>query len=249
MAVGPAERDGSRGNPRLAPEVGSQRHGLTVTDSDRQAMDANHDNTVFVVDDDPAMRRLIGGFVESAGLRCETFSSATAFLEAFDASRAGCLVADVEMPGMSGIELQETLASRGPLVPVIIVTGYGDVPLAVRATRALAVDVLEKPFHGEELLNRIDQALRINQQRRQAQAQQDELSSRLAGLTEREREVMSLVVAGCANKQIACRLHLSEKTVEAHRGHMMKKLGVVSIAELVRFAIAAGASSGAHAAI
>lgn len=207
-------------------------------------MHSNHESTVFIVDDDESVRRLIQGFVESAGLPTECYSSAQAFLSAYDSSRAGCLVTDVRMPGMTGVELQEALAAKGAVLPVIVVTGHGTVPVTVRAMRALAVDVLEKPFQRAELLARIEQALRLDQQRREAQARKAALSERFAALSRRERDVLCLVVAGLANKQIAHRLDLSEKTIEGHRSRMMKRLGVVSVAELVRLALAAGAVSG-----
>jgi RNA polymerase sigma factor (sigma-70 family) len=204
-------------------------------------MNANCESTVFVVDDDDAMRRLIRNVVELANLPTELYSSAQAFLDAFDTSRAGCLVTDVKMPGMTGVELQEALAAKGAVLPVIIVTGHGDISIAVRAMKALAVDVLEKPFRPDQLLARIEQALEVDRTRRAAQAQRAALSERFQALSDREREVMCLVVSGLANKQIAYRLELSEKTIEAHRSRMMKKLGVVSVAELVRLALAAGA--------
>jgi RNA polymerase sigma factor (sigma-70 family) len=206
-------------------------------------MHRTHESTVFIVDDDESVRRLIQGFVESAGLPTECYASAQAFLNAYDASRAGCLVTDVRMPGMSGVELQESLAAKGAVLPVIVVTGHGDVPMTVRAMRALAVDVLEKPFQREQLLQRIAQALRLDQQRREEQARKAALSERFAALSKRERDVLCLVVAGLANKQIAHRLDLSEKTIEGHRSRMMKRLGVASLAELVRLALAAGAVS------
>ena len=207
-------------------------------------MHSNHESTVFIVDDDESVRRLIQNFAASAGLRTECFGSAQEFLGAYDASRAGCLVTDVRMPGMTGVELQEALAAKGAVLPVIVVTGHGTVPMTVRAMRALAVDVLEKPFERAELLARIEQALRLDQQRREAQARKAALSERFAALSRRERDVLCLVVAGLANKQIAHRLDLSEKTIEGHRSRMMKRLGVVSVAELVRLALAAGAVSG-----
>jgi two-component system response regulator FixJ len=197
------------------------------------------DSTVFVVDDDDAMCRLIQNLVESIGLKARLFGSAQLFIEQFDPTLPGCLVSDVRMPGMSGVELQELLVQKGSLLPVILVTAHADVPLAVRAMKSHAVDVLEKPFKLQDLLDRIQHALRIDAERRQEHAKKTGASSRVAQLSERERQVMKMVVTGLANKQIAHRLDLSEKTIEAHRSHVMKKLGVSSLAELVRLAVLA----------
>lgn len=193
--------------------------------------------TVFVVDDDADVRNMILGLVESIGLRAECFPSADDFLKAYHPRRPGCLVTDVRLPGMSGLELQESLAHQSSLLPVIVITGHADVPLAVRAMKSHAVDLLEKPFNTQELLDRIQHALRLDTERRCEQAATARIASRVATLTPREREVMDLVVRGLANKQIAYQLGLSEKTVETHRSRVMKKLSVSSVADLVRLSI------------
>ncbi len=190
--------------------------------------------TIFVVDDDEAMCRMIQSLVESVGLRAEVYSSARDFVEAYRADRPGCLVTDVRMPGMSGVELQEWLMREKSLLPVILVTAHADVPLAVRAMKSQAVDVIEKPFKLQDLLDRVQHAVRLDADRRAEHEKKSAAVIRIASLTDREYEVMSLVVAGLANKQIAHRLDLSEKTIEAHRSHVMKKVGASSVAELVR---------------
>ena len=185
-------------------------------------MDPKPVGTVFVVDDDDAVRRLIQSLVNSVGLPAELYTSAEQFLSACDPQRPGCLVTDVRMPGMSGLDLQQALARRGISLPVIMVTAYADVPLAVQAMKSHAVDVMQKPFRNQELLDRIQQALRADAERRRQDSCRAESAARLSLLSEREREVLDLVVAGLPNKQIAHRLHLSEKTVEAHRGKVMR---------------------------
>lgn len=190
--------------------------------------------TIFVVDDDEAMCRMIQSLVESVGLRAEVFMSAQAFMDSYRADRPGCLLTDVRMPGMSGVELQEWLVRERSLLPVILVTAHADVPLAVRAMKSNAVDVLEKPFKLQDLLDRVQHAVRLDADRRAEHEKKSAAARKVASLTDREYEVMSLVVSGLANKQIAHRLDLSEKTIEAHRSHVMKKVGASSVAELVR---------------
>jgi len=192
------------------------------------------DATIFVVDDDDAMCRMIQSLVESVGLQAEIYSSAQAFMDAYRPDRPGCLLTDVRMPGMSGVELQEWLARERSLLPVILVTAHADVPLAVRAMKSQALDVIEKPFKLQDLLDRVQHAVRLDAERRAEHEKKSTAAKKLAALSDREYEVMSLVVAGLANKQIAHRLDLSEKTIEAHRSHVMKKTGATSVAELVR---------------
>lgn len=193
--------------------------------------------TVFVVDDDPGVRKGLGLLLDSVGLNVESFASAAEFLNSYERSRPGCLVLNVRMPGMGGLQLQETLASAGVQIPIIFITGHGDVPMAVKALHAGAVDFLEKPFPDQALLDRIHQAIGRDQAAREAQTQLAAVRSRLALLTERERQVMRLVVEGKANKVIATELGLSPKTVEVHRAHMMEKMRAQSVAELVRLAM------------
>lgn len=192
------------------------------------------DATIFVVDDDEAMGRMIQSLVESVGLKAEIYSSAQAFMDSYDPARPGCLLTDVRMPGMSGVELQEWLARERSLLPVILVTAHADVPLAVRAMKSQALDVIEKPFKLQDLLDRVQHAVRLDAERRAEHEKKTTAARKLSALSDREYEVMTLVVAGLANKQIAHRLDLSEKTIEAHRSHVMKKTGATSVAELVR---------------
>ena len=195
--------------------------------------------TVFIVDDDSGVRRLVQNFVESAGLHSQAYSSADEFLAVVHPSRSGCVVTDVQMPGMSGVELQEELACLGMRLPVIVITAHADVPLAVRAMKAHAIDFLQKPFGRDQLLERIWAALEIDAQRRRNEQERGAMCDRIAALTTREREVMQLLTQGLANKQIAHALDLGEKTIETHRAKLMRKLGVRSVAQLVRIAITA----------
>jgi FixJ family two-component response regulator len=192
---------------------------------------------VFVVDDDQAVRKSLEMLITSVGLHAETFPSAQDFLNAYDPSRPGCLVLDVRMPGMSGLELQKSLKDRSMDVPTIIITGHGDVPVAVRALKSGAFEFLEKPFSKQMLLEHIREALNKDAENRSRRTKQDEDSAKFATLTEREKQVMELVVEGKVNKQIAAKLGLSKKTVEVHRGHVMHKLKVESVAELVELVI------------
>ncbi len=192
--------------------------------------------TVFVVDDDAAVRDSLTWLIQSAGLPVETYDSAQAFLAHYRPSRPGCLVLDLRMPGMSGTELQERLARQEMSLPVIIITGHGDVPTAVKAMRAGAVDLLEKPFDGEVLVKSIREALERDGRNRQEWARWAEAADRLAPLTSREQDVLKLIVAGKSNKEAAAELGVSPKTIEAHRGHIMHKVGVRSLAELVHLA-------------
>lgn len=198
------------------------------------------DGTVFVVDDEQAVRDSLALLVRSIGLAAETYGSAGEFLDAFDPERHGCLVTDIRMPGMSGLELQEKLAADGVHIPVIVLTGHGDVPAAVRALKGGAVDFVEKPFDPQALLDLIQQAIARDDEIREQAAQEAELAERMARLTPREQEVMELVVGGKANKVIAVELAISERTVELHRGRIMKKMRVRSFAELMRLVLPQG---------
>jgi len=200
---------------------------------------SNAEPVVYVVDDDEAMRSSLKWLIESVGLRVETFGSADEFLSCYYPGRAGCLLLDVRMPGMSGLDLQEYLTNRHIQLPVIIITGHGDVPLAVRAMKSGARDFIEKPFNDEALLDAIRHALALAAEQRSVQARQAEIATRLALLTPREHEVMEMVADGRSNKEIANTLGVSAKTVEAHRARVMEKMEARSLAELVRMVLAA----------
>jgi FixJ family two-component response regulator len=196
--------------------------------------------TVFVVDDDPAVRESLRWLIESVGLCVSTYGSAGGFLDAYDPHTPGCLVLDVRMPGKSGLKLQEELAARGINIPIIFITGYGDIPVAVRAMKAGAVDFIEKPFDDQALLDLIQKCIERDAQMRLREERHAEALTRLAALTPRERQVMEMVVAGGTNKVIAKHLKVSSKTVEAHRGRVMDKMLASNVAELVRIAMDAG---------
>ena len=196
--------------------------------------------TVFVVDDDAAIRKSLRFLIESIGLHVETFATAEQFLERYDRRRAGCLLLDLRMPGMSGLHLQDELVVRKVRLPIIIITAYAEVSTAVGALRKGAVDFIEKPFSDQVLLDRVLHAIEIDRRARQAEAEEAVTAERLAQLTVREREVMDGVVVGKANKVIATELGISEKTVESHRARVMKKLGVETLADLIRLALGAG---------
>lgn len=190
--------------------------------------------TVFVIDDDPAIRESLRWLIESIGLNVKVFATAPEFLESYLPDPPSCLVLDIRMPGMSGLDLQAELAARDIRVPVIIITGHAEVPVAVRAMKAGAFDFIEKPFSDQLLLDRISRAIEFDTQARRGRSAQADVASRLAQLTPREHQVMELVIAGKANKVIASELGLSPKTVEVHRAHVMKKMQADSLADLVR---------------
>lgn len=202
-----------------------------------RASGASVEPTVFVVDDDPAMRESLRWLIESVGLRVETFATGSEFLQHYHPARGGCLVLDVRMPGMSGLELQEKLRAQGVTLPVIILTGHADVPMAVRALKAGAMDFVEKPFSDQLLLDRIQHAIEADRAARRVQREIRDIEERIAQLTPRERQVMERVVAGKANREIAEELGLSPKTIEVHRAHVMDKMQAGSLAELVQIVI------------
>lgn len=190
--------------------------------------------TVFIVDDDEPMRKSLAWLVGSVDLAAETFGSSQAFLEAYDPSRAGCVISDLRMPGMSGLELQERLLAMGSKIPIIMLTGYGDVNSAVRAMKAGAVEFLEKPVRDQVLLDSIQEAIERDLVGRANLVEQIKVGQRLSRLTRREREVMALVIEGNSSKQIAAALDVSFKTVEAHRSKVMKKMQAKNIPHLIR---------------
>jgi FixJ family two-component response regulator len=189
--------------------------------------------TVFIVDDDAAVRDSVAELVESVGLQAESYASAPAFLEAFQPERPGCLVLDVRMAEMSGLVLQQRLNALGARLPVIVLTGHGDVPIAVQAMKAGAVDFLQKPYREQALLDSINAALSVDAAVRRSQATAESFDQCLGTLTSREREVLELVLAGRTSKEIANVLAISPRTAEAHRRSLLHKFGAASAKELV----------------
>ena len=213
------------------------RGNLQLADSDF-AMDG--DTTIFVVDDDDAARESVVALVSSKGLRAKGFANAEAFLSAFDPAVKGCLVVDVRMQGMTGLQLVEHLAARNHKLPVVVITGYADVPMAVRAMQIGAVTFLEKPCHEQELWQAIERALEIEERHQLERSQQAEVAARIESLTEEETAVFRMLLAGKVNKRIAVELDLGLRTVEARRSTVMKKMQATSLPDLVRMAILSG---------
>jgi FixJ family two-component response regulator len=189
---------------------------------------------VFVIDDDASMRDAVSRLLNAVGLTVQTFASAREFLAGRLPDVPGCVVLDVRLPGLSGLDLQREMVERGIHIPVIFITGHGDIPMSVQAMKAGAVEFLTKPFRDQDLLDAVRSGIQLDRQGRKERAELAELRDGLRQLTPREREVMSLVVAGLLNKQIALRLGTSEKTIKIHRSHVMQKMRADSLADLVR---------------
>lgn len=195
------------------------------------------DSTVYIVDDDPAVRRSLQWLIESIGLNVRSFDGARGFLDAGEPERPGCLILDVRMPEMSGLELQDELISRGTDIPIIIVTAHADVPMAVRAMGAGAVHFVEKPFNDQDLLDHVQHAIEGDKRIHHSCGEVVDIRARINTLSDREREVLQCVVDGLPNKAIALHLGLSDKTVESHRAKMMRKMKANSVAQLVRLVL------------
>jgi FixJ family two-component response regulator len=189
---------------------------------------------VYVVDDDPSIRKSLGRLIRSAGLAVETFATAREFIEHHPHKGPSCLVLDVKMPDISGLELQEELLSQKYAMPIVFISGHGDIPMTVKAIKKGAVNFLSKPFDEKDLLEAVQEALQRDSMARALWAEQEEIHRRLEFLTPREYEILTHVITGRLNKQIAYSLDISEKTVKVHRGRVMEKMGVDSVAELVR---------------
>ena len=199
---------------------------------------------VFIVDDDDAVRNSLRLLVKSIGLSTAVLASAQEFLASYDPAQPGCLILDVRMPGMSGLELQQQLNLRGAVIPVIFITGHGDIPMAVEAMQQGAFDFLQKPFRDQDLIDRVQKALEKDRSNRTGLGERSRIQERRDSLTPREREVLALVTSGKANKVMAADLGLSQRTVEIHRARVMEKMSASSLAQLVRMVMDLEASEG-----
>lgn len=195
------------------------------------------ESTVFVVDDDQDVCRSLADLMEAVRLPVETFVSAQLFLDAYEPNRPGCLLLDIRMPGIGGLQLQEILAERDISIPTIILTGHGDVPMVTRTMKLGAFDFIEKPFRADALLHRVQEAIELDSRLHRERVHLEQVEARLAQLSAREREVFDHVAEGMPNKAIGAKLGVSMKTIEVHRSNAMRKLNVCSIAELVRFKV------------
>ena len=206
--------------------------------------DKNSGPLICVVDDDEGMRRALEALLSTIGHATAAYARPTEFLKQFDPARPGCLILDIRMPEMSGLEVQQQLNSRGSMLPVIMITGHGDVPMAVQAMKHGAFDFLQKPFRDQDLIDRINAALKLDAENREVIERHADIRRRFESLTPREQDVIKLVVDGRANKVIAIDLGLSERTVEIHRANVMEKMGARSIAHLVKMHMMLTGESG-----
>jgi FixJ family two-component response regulator len=197
---------------------------------------SGEDSVVFIVDDDPSMREALMRLLGTVGLKAQAFKTAQEYLSTKRSDTPSCLVLDVRLPGLSGLDLQHELADRDPPIQIVFITAHGDVPMTVQAMKAGAVEFLTKPFRDQQLLDAVQQAIDRDRAARQQRAKVAELRGRYESLTPREREVMTLVVTGLLNKQIAAELHISEAMVKAHRAQLMRKMEADSLAQLVKIA-------------
>jgi two-component system response regulator FixJ len=230
---------------RSSGTTDSGSFGTTAESVDSDSGSANLEPraTVFVVDDELVVRDSLRWLIESIGLSVQTFSSADEFLDSYKSTTAGCVILDVRMPGISGLELQEALRERGDMIPIIMVTGYADVPMAVRAMKSGATEFLQKPYSDQRMLDLVQRAIDTDAQYREKNARLKELRQRLESLTPREKEILVLVSDGLASREIGDRLDISQKTVETHRTNMMKKMQVSNVARLTRLYLEAQISS------
>ncbi len=197
----------------------------------------NREPIIFIIDDDDEVRDAIAFLMESVGLQAETYSSAEIFSDSFDLSRPGCIILDIRMKGMSGLMLQEHLAEQVIHPPIIFITGHGDVPMAVKAIKAGAIDFIQKPFNDQVLLDSVYRAIEVDEQQRGKAQKHAEIKHKMERLTPREREVLDLVVKGHRNKIIADELHISQSTVEVHRSRVMEKMEASSLSDLMRMVL------------
>lgn len=204
------------------------------------------DSIVFVVDDDPAIRAALNSLIRSVGLQVQLLSSPREFLEAKQPEVPSCLILDVRLPGMSGLDLQRQLAAASNHIPIIIITGHGDIPMSVRAMKAGAVEFLTKPFRDQDLLDAIQFALERDRSRRRQESENAALHQHFESLTAREQQILPLVISGLLNKQIAAQMGVTESTVKVHRSQLMRKMGAASLADLVRMAEKIGISPASH---
>ena len=201
------------------------------------------DAIIAIVDDDPSVRRGLERLIRSVGWKAETFASAQEFLDRPRTEAPGCLVLDLQLPGLSGLELQKRMAEAGLDIPIVFLTGHGDIPASVKAMKAGAVEFLTKPVDEQDLLNAIQEAIERDRRTREQQAETRDLRDRYQSLTAREQEVMRQVISGLLNKQVAADLNITEDTVKFHRGHIMRKMRADSLADLVRMAESLGIRS------